>query len=462
MNATDSLDLAAASVGRRTRRFVATHPRSLASAVVLALVGFAATAFGIAPMVPDASDLPKRLVSEAVIPSGLQAQLDALAEHALQLYRTDLTRSSDTADTLLKRLNVGDATAALFLRTDPTGRKVLEGRSGKMVQVQTDESGALTELVARYAAADPDRLATHFTRLRITRVAGRLLATLELAPLASQVRMGSGTVRTSLFAATDEARIPDNVATQLADVFATDLDFHRQLHKGDTFSVIYEALTADGEPITWGTAAGRVLAADYVNNGRTYSAIWFKGAQGKGAYYGFDGQSKKRSFLASPMEFSRVTSGFAMRMHPILNSWKQHKGVDYGAPSGTPVRAVGDGTVDFAGRQNGYGNVVEIRHSNERSTLYAHLSRIDVTLGQRIEQGRNIGAVGATGWATGPHLHFEVKMAGVQQDPMLLAAASESFVLSAGGRAEFAQLARSVKGQLAVADSMARSGAYAE
>jgi murein DD-endopeptidase MepM/ murein hydrolase activator NlpD len=205
-----------------------------------------------------------------------------------------------------------------------------------------------------------------------------------------------------------------------------------------------------------------VLAADFVNNGRTYSAVWFKGAQGKGAYYGFDGQSKKRAFLASPLEFSRVTSGFAMRMHPILNSWKQHNGVDYGAPTGTPIRAVGDGVVEFAGQQNGYGNVLEIRHSNARSTLYAHLSRIDVTRGQHVEQGQRIGAVGATGWATGPHLHFEVKVNGAQQNPMLLAQASEAAVLSPSARAEFAQLARSVKGQLEVADSMARSGAYAE
>jgi len=462
LNATESIDHAAASAGIRVRRFVAAHPRGLTSAVLLALAGFAATAFGIAPMVPDASDLPKRLVTESVTPSGIQAQLDALAEHELQLYRTDLTRSSDTADSLLKRLNVSDAPAALFLRTDPTARKVLEGRSGKMVQVQTDESGALTELVARYAATDPDQLSTHFTRLRVIRVGGKLLATLENAALASQVRMGSGTIRSSLFVATDDARIPDNVATQLAEVFATDLDFHRQLRKGDTFSVIYEALTADGEPITWGPAAGRVLAADFVNNGRTYSAVWFKGAQGKGAYYGFDGQSKKRAFLASPMEFSRVTSGFAMRLHPILNSWKQHKGVDYGAPSGTPVRAVGDGVVEFAGRQNGYGNVLEIRHSNQRSTLYAHLSRIDVACGQHVEQGQRVGAVGSTGWATGPHLHFEVKLGGVQQDPTLLAKASEAIVLTPTARAEFAQLARSVKGQLEVADSIARVGGYAE
>jgi len=275
--------------------------------------------------------------------------------------------------------------------------------------------------------------------------------------------MGSGTIRSSLFAATDEARIPDNVATQLADVFSADLDFHRQLRKGDTFSVVYEALTADGEPITWGSSsAGRVLAADFVNNGRAYSAVWFRDAQGKGGYYGFDGQSKKRAFLASPMEFSRVTSGFAMRMHPILNSWKQHKGVDYGAPKGTAIRAVGDGTVEFAGWQNGYGNVVELRHGNQRSTVYAHLSRIDVKRGAHVEQGQHIGAVGATGWATGPHLHFEVKVSGVQQDPMIMARASESIPLAASAKAEFTQLALSLKGQLAVADSMAGAGANAE
>ena len=427
------------------------------------LAGFGVTAFGIAPMAPDASDIPKRLVTEIVIPGGIQSQLDALAEHELELYRNDLTRASDTVDSLLSRLNVSDAEAALFLRNDPTARKLLEGRSGKMVRVQTDANGALTELVARYAPANAEQLGTQFTRLTVKRIAGKLLAMVETAPLAAQVRMGSGTIRVSLFAATDEARIPDGVATQIAEVFATDLDFHRQLQKGDTFSVLYEALTADGEPITWGGAAvGKVLAAYFVNNGKTYSAVWFKDASGKGSYFGFDGQSKRKAFLASPMEFSRVTSGFAMRMHPILNSWKQHKGVDYGAPSGTAIRAVGEGTVDFAGWQNGYGNVVEIRHSAQRSTLYAHMSRIDVKRGAHVEQGQRVGTVGATGWATGPHLHFEVKVGGVQQNPMIMAKASESILLAPAQKAEFAQLAQSLKSQLEVADSVARSGSYAE
>ena len=463
MKLLDLFDRAVASATARTGRFVSAHPRSLSAAVMIGLAGFGVTAFGIAPMAPDAADIPKRLVTEIVVSDGIQSQLDALAEHELELYRNDLTRASDTVDSLFSRMNVSDAEAALFLRNDPTARKLLEGRSGKMVRVQTDANGALSELVARYAPVNAEQLGTQFTRLSVKRIAGKLLALVETAPLAAQMRMGSGTIRSSLFAATDEARIPDGVATQIAEVFATDLDFHRQLQKGDTFSVLYEALTADGEPITWGgTAVGKVLAADFVNNGKTHSAVWFKDASGKGSYFGFDGQSKKRAFLASPMEFSRVTSGFAMRMHPILNSWKQHKGVDYGAPGGTAIRAVGEGTVDFAGWQNGYGNVVEIRHSAQRSTLYAHMSRIDVKRGAHVEQGQRVGTVGATGWATGPHLHFEVKVGGVQQNPMIMAKASESILLAPAQKAEFAQLAKSLKDQLEVADTVARSGTYAE
>jgi murein DD-endopeptidase MepM/ murein hydrolase activator NlpD len=451
--------LASAQVGH----LVSKHPRSVSAAVMLMLAGFGVTAFGVSSLAPDVSDLPRRLVTETVTPNAIQSQLDALAEHELQLYRTDLTRSSDTADTLLKRLNVSDVNAALFIRRDPTARQLFAGRGGKMVRVQTDENGKLTELVARYAPANADQLGTHFTRLRVARVAGEWTATVTTAPLAAQVRIGSGTIRTSLFAATDDARMPDSIATQLTEVFATDVDFHRQLRKGDTFSVVYEALTADGEPITWGASnAGRVLAAEFENNGKTYSAVWYQDGQSKGGYYGFDGQSKKRAYLASPMEFSRVTSGFAMRMHPILNSWKQHKGVDYGAPTGTPIRAIGDGVVEFAGWQNGYGNVVEVKHSAQRSTIYAHMSRVDVSKGARVEQGQRIGAVGSTGWATGPHLHFEVKVGGVQEDPMMLARSAETTELSAAAKTRFLQYAQSMRGQLDVADTVGRSGGYAE
>ncbi len=430
--------------------------------MVLGLAGFGVTAFGIAPMASDPSGRPQRLVTENVNPENVQAQLDALAEHELELYRTDLTRGSDTADSLLARLNVSDAAAADFLRTDPLARRLLDGRGGKMLQVKTDAHGGLTELVARFAVTGA-QAATHFNRMRISRADTGFKAQIEVAPMAALVRMGSGTVRSSLFAATDDAHISDAVATQLADAFSTDIDFHRDLQKGDTFSVLYEALTADGEPITWSNASGRLMAAEFVNSGHTYSTVWFQpDGQTKGGYYSFDGQSKRRAFLASPVAFSRVTSGFAMRLHPILNTWKQHKGVDYGAPTGTPVRAVGDGQVEFAGWQNGYGNKVEIRHSNQRSTVYAHLSRIDVRVGQRVDQGDQVGAVGMTGWATGPHLHFEVKVNGVQQDPIAMAKASEAVVLSPAAKAQFLRLAKSAKSELEMADSVAHSGAYAE
>ncbi len=457
-----SIDSALAQLGARTGSFVSAHSRGLSAAVTLALAGFGVTAFGLAPMAPDASDLPRRLVTQNVVVDDIQSQLDALADHEFELFRNDLTRSSDTADTLLRRLGVADPAAASFLRRDAVARQLLEGRAGKIVQVRADENGALEQLVARFAAGDARLQATHFTRLTVERVAGDLRARIDTAPLAAQVRMGSGAIRSSLFAATDEARIPDPVANQLAEVFSTDIDFRDELRKGDTFSVIYEALTADGEPITWGAASGKLLAAEFVNAGKRFEAVWFRDAQGKGAYFGFDGRNKRRSFLANPLEFSRVTSGFAMRMHPILNQWRQHKGVDYGAPQGTAVRSVGDGVVEFAGRQNGYGNVVELRHSNDRSTLYAHLSRVDVRVGDRVQQGETIGAVGATGWATGPHLHFEFKLKGEQQDPLSIAKSSESVTVSAALRPQFDAWARDAKSQLAAAESVAGAGSWAE
>lgn len=462
MNSLDSLNQALQTAGTGTRSFLARHPRTLAGTALALLMGAGVTAFAIAPMAPDAADLPRRVVTETVTPEDVGAQLELLASHELSLYRSDLTRNADTADSLLRRMNVSDVAAAAFLRNDKTARRLLEGRAGKMVQVRTSESGALEELTARFPAADPAQLATHFSRLRVTRVNGSLQAVLETAPLAAQVRLGSGTIRSSLFAATDESRIPDPVASQMAEMFSTDIDFHRELRKGDTFSVIYEALTADGEVITWNQAAGRVLAAEFVNNGRSYSAVWFKDPAGKGGYFGFDGQSKRRAFLASPLEFSRVTSGFSMRFHPILQNWRAHLGVDYGAPTGTSVRSVGDGVVDFAGWQNGYGNVVKIKHSNERETVYAHLSRIDVKRGQHVEQGMHIANVGATGWATGPHLHFEFRVKGQHQDPLAIAKSSEAVVLTASAQQELARVTRGWREQLNAAESLAQYTGDAE
>lgn len=440
--------LAAQAAARR-------HPGRMAAAVLLMLGGFGVTAFGIAPLAPDAAALPKRLVVEQLPVPGLDAQLEALALHPLQLDRHEITRSNDTADTLLRRLGVADPLAAAYLRRDREARRLVDGQGNKMVQVRTDAEGNLQSLVARFPALDNQRAGTHFTRLTITRSADGFRSLLETAPLQPQNRMGSGTIRSSLWAATDDAQLPDAIATQLIEIFSGDVDFHRQLKRGDSFSVLFEALTADGQPITWNEGTGRVLAAEFINGGRQLQAVWFQDAnKGRGAYFGPDGNSRQRAFLASPLAFSRITSGFAQRFHPILQNWRAHNGVDYSAPTGTPVRVVGDGVIELAGRQSGYGNVVQVVHASGRSTLYAHLSRIDVRLGQRVEQGQTLGAVGATGWATGPHLHFEFRVNGQFQDPLTIARASESLHIDGTAKPRFEALATVAQRHLQAAESM--------
>jgi murein DD-endopeptidase MepM/ murein hydrolase activator NlpD len=444
------------------QHFTQHHHFSLVVGAVALMAGFALTAVAVAPLVPDATQLPQRLVVETVLPEGIDAQLAELAAQDINLTRSDITRGTDTAETLLARLGVRDPMAAGFIRSDSTARMLLAGRGGKMVQAYTDGSGNLQQLIARFPSERSEQAKTHFTRMTLSRIGGRWLARLQTVPYTTQQRLASGTIRNTLFAATDESGLPDAVASQLAEIFSTDIDFHRELRKGDTFSVVYESLMADDEPVAWNEGAGRVLAAEFVNAGRQHSALWFNAADGRGAYYDVNGRSKRRAFLASPMEFSRVTSGFAMRFHPLLQNWRAHLGVDYGAPAGTPVRNVGDGTVEFAGWQNGYGNVVQIKHSNERSTLYAHLSRIDVRKGQRVEQGARLGAVGSTGWATGPHLHFEFRVGGQHQDPLRIAKTSETLPLDAASRPRFAETVRTVQAKLDVAETLAGAHARAE
>ncbi|WP_326538998.1 M23 family metallopeptidase [Pseudorhodoferax sp.] len=439
----------------QAQQFVARHRRGIVATVVAGLGGFAVTAFGIAPLMPDPAALPVRQLTEAVQPEGLNAQFDALNTQRLDLRRNTISRGTDSVESLLARLGISDATAAAFIRRDELARRVVQGRGGKVVQASTDENGMLTQLVARYPAEQSAQRLTHFTRLTIEKVDGQWGSKVETAELVSGVRLGSGTIRSSLFAATDEAGLPDVVAMQMAEMFSADIDFHRELRRGDNFSVVYESLSADGETVPWNEGVGRVLAAEFVNGSKTHQALWFVDGQGRGAYFGPDGASRKRVFLASPLEFSRVTSGFAMRFHPLLKTWRAHLGTDYGAPTGTPVRVVGDGTVKFAGRQNGYGNVIEVQHSNNRSTLYAHLSRIDVRRGQRVDQGEHIGAVGATGWATGPHLHFEFRVNGQHQDPLKVVKASEALRLDASDLGRFGVEADASRSRLQLAGSLA-------
>lgn len=424
------------------------HPKRLAALLAAVMLGGGGGAFAVASLAPDPSQMPVRDVVEAVEPISLAAQIEAFDSRALRLFRSDTIRPTDTVESLFARMGLSDAAAAAYVRNDRDFRTQLMGRAGRQIGVEANAQHGLERLTARWA---PDNEG-EFRRLVIQRTPdGRFTTRVERAALTTSTRLGSGTIRSSLFAAVDESRIADEVAVQVADILGGRIDFHRGLRKGDRFNVVYETLEADGEPMR----TGRVLSVEFINNGKAHSAMWFQEPGKKGTYYTLDGKRLETAYLASPMQFSRVTSGFAMRFHPILQTWRAHLGVDYGAPTGTPVRTVGDGVVDFAGVQGGFGNVVFVRHNNNDTTVYAHLSRIDVRKGQSVTQGQRLGAVGATGWATGPHLHFEFRVNGRHQDPLMAARRTEGLPLAAEARPAFNRLVTATRLKLDAAASVA-------
>jgi murein DD-endopeptidase MepM/ murein hydrolase activator NlpD len=269
----------------------------------------------------------------------------------------------------------------------------------------------------------------------------------------TSIRMTGGTVTRSLYDAADEARLPDAVINQLTQIFSNQIDFHRTLRKGARFSVVYEVLEADGEPVR----TGRVLTAEFNNGSNTYEAVWFQEPGQKGNYYSLEGKSLSRAYLASPVPFSRQTSGFAMRLHPIFKTQQAHRGVDYAAPTGTPAQSVGDGVVIFSGVQGGYGNVVEIRHGTGHTTLYAHLSKIHLRKGQTVQKGQTIGAVGSTGWSTGPHLHFEFRVNGVHVDPQKVIQQAQALPIAPTAMPRFNAQVAQARAQLLAAAQMRES-----
>ena len=304
-----------------------------------------------------------------------------------------------------------DQAAFDFLRRDAASTPLFRQlRPGKAVHAKTGPKGELHEL--RYFLS-PEKF------LHVERRPDGFGTTEKSYAETTHRAYKSGSIRSSLFAATDGAGIPDAVAMQIARIFSTDIDFHIDLRKGDRFSVVYELVSAQGEPVR----AGDVLYAEFVNNGRTYEAFRFTDNEGQSGYYSRDGKNRAKSFLRSPLEFSRVSSGFGSRMHPIFKNWRAHTGVDFAAPNGTRVWSTADGVIEFVGVKGGYGKCIEVRHSGGITTLYAHLSGFapQTKRGARVRQGELIGFVGRTGYATGPHLHYEFKVSGMHQDPMRVA-----------------------------------------
>jgi len=313
---------------------------------------------------------------------------------------------NDTMDRLFRRFELNLSDLATLRNLPELRSQVDKLRPGESLRFM-HRGGELLGLERKLSDSET---------LKVTRDSTGFVSDVLENPLESHTRTASATIDSSLFQAAADAGLPDGVAFDLADIFQYDIDFVLDIQEGDRFTVVYEELSQDGVPLR----TGNILAAKFINAGREYRAVRYVDEQGHGEYYTPDGKSLRKAFIRTPVQFSRISSTFnSARKHPILNRIRAHKGVDYAAPVGTPVRAAGEGRVKFAGQQGGYGNVVELEHGSGVVTVYGHLSRFAKNLrrGQRVELGQVIAYVGQTGLATGPHLHYEYRVRGMHKNP---------------------------------------------
>jgi murein DD-endopeptidase MepM/ murein hydrolase activator NlpD len=413
------------------------------TAIFLGVCAFGA--FGVVPLAPDAADLPVKTLSQELALPNLSQQLEQLEKQEQHYIREERIRSGDSLASLLNRLGVDDPLATTFIKSDKIAHTLLQLKSGKRVQAEIDEDGELRSLRATLGEAKDNSV----TSLLIERSGEQFVAREVAEKLERRIEMHTASIKSSLFAATDAAQIPDSVAKQIVEMFSTNIDFASDLRRGDHFNVVYETFWQDGELVR----AGRVLAGEFTNANHVFQSVWFEepGSEQGGGYYSFDGKSLKKAFLKSPLEFTRISSGFAMRLHPISGQWKQHKGVDFAAGTGTPIKASGDGTIDFVGGQNGYGNLVVIKHWSNYSTAYGHMSRFAPGLrkGSKVHQGDIIGYVGSTGWATGPHLHYEFRVSNEPRDPLAINIPNQQ-PLTGGELARFKLVADDIRHRFAL------------
>ncbi len=372
---------------------------------VLLQVGLVAIVTTLAAIPRSDEEIP-RLATSTEAPVQAPAPIEPVAA-SIGLSTIDVVVSrNDTMDRLFRRfqLNLGDLA---MLRDLPELRsqfdRLYPGESLRFMH----RDGALLGLERRLSDSET---------LKVTRDEKGFISDVLENPLEVRTRVASATIQSSLFQAAADAELTDRIAFELADIFQYDIDFVLDIQEGDRFTVYYEEIYQDGTSLR----TGNILAAKFVNEGREYRAVRYENAAGHVEYFTPDGKSLRKAFIRAPVQFSRISSRFnSTRRHPVLNRIRAHRGVDYAAPVGTPVRAAGDGKVKFVGRQGGYGNVIELEHGSGVVTVYGHLSRFAAQLkrGQRIELGHVIGYVGMTGLATGPHLHYEYRVRGAHKNP---------------------------------------------
>jgi murein DD-endopeptidase MepM/ murein hydrolase activator NlpD len=356
----------------------------------------------------EAGYLPVKItINDIPLPPMMQQQNPNEA-----FWHTDEVRRKDTLDVIFNRMSIRNTEALKFFMYTPEASalstQLIPGRS---IGSKVNAEGKL--LYLEYELPDDERLVTTLTP-------DGYQVNKEKTPFTKHQILKSATIKSSLFGATDAADIPDQIALKIADIFSSEIDFNEDLRPDDTINVVYEGFYNHGELMR----TGDILAVEIVNRGKKYQAVHFGKSDSKYAYYTPEGKSLHKSFLRSPLEFTRVSSSFNLgRLHPVLHRVRAHKGVDLAARTGTRIKASGDGVVKFKGKKGGYGNVIIIQHRNQIQTLYGHLSGFAKGLhkGQKVTQGDIIGYVGMSGMATGPHLHYEFLLKGVHRDPMKVA-----------------------------------------
>lgn len=337
-----------------------------------------------------------------------------------------VVRRNDTMDRIFRQLKLNLADLASIRDVPGVQERLDQLRVGDIITLVHDE-GLVQSLTRRISETEI---------LSVTRANEGFNVEVIETPLDIQEVHAEGTIESSLFVAARAAGVSPELILQLAnDIFGWEIDFALDIQPGDQFSLVYEQKYRDGKFI----GNGRILAADFLNNGTLHRAVYFESADDKVAdYFAPDGRSMRRQFLRAPLEFTRISSNFnPKRRHPILNTIRAHKGVDYAAPTGTAIKAAGDGRAAFVGTKGGYGRVVILEHGGGVSTLYGHMSRFaGIRNGQRVRQGTTIGFVGSSGAATGPHLHYEYLVNGVHKNPRTVLL-PDAAPISDGYRAEF-------------------------
>ncbi len=322
-------------------------------------------------------------------------------------WQTETVRSGDSLARIFSRRHISPQQLDKLMRSGGDNTRILKRIMPGQTLKFAIKDGELQQLVYEI-----DRLNTLYVQREGEGFAARTIT----RDLETRITNVSGTISSSLFLAGMDAGLSDNLIMELAGIFGWDVDFALDIRTGDHFTLLYEEKYLDGEKLR----DGNILAAEFNNRGKTFRALRYTDANGRSDYYSPNGNSMRKAFIRTPVDFTRISSRFGNRFHPTLKKRKNHHGVDYAAPRGTPIKAAGDGKVVHIGRKGGYGKTVIIQHGGKYSTLYAHMSNYNRKLhrGSRVRQGQTIGYVGSTGRSTGPHLHYEFRINGVHRNPL--------------------------------------------